>query len=49
MVKSIKAWAGFINGKLDNWLKNQPAIFKTKAAAELRYDDVRRVEIREVK
>ena len=43
--KVVKTWGGFVDGKL-----HQPtSIFTTKKYAKLLYDDVRRVEIREVK
>lgn len=36
-------WAGFVDGKIDIWL------FETRKDAKLYFDDVRKVEIREVK
>ena len=48
-----KAWGGFLHGDLDWTLPFPPlaakygpaAIFKTRAEARRRYEDVRRVEI----
>ena len=49
-------WGGFCNGRLDSWLDRDAygfcvrfAIFKTRAEAAKQYEDVRRIEIREVK
>lgn len=52
-MKIIKAWGGFIDGELDGWPvfgdaiqdNDLYAVFPTKRQAELRYTDVRRVEI----
>lgn len=51
--KAVKAWAGFIDGKLDwyvadagfAWSARVPAIFKTRAEAANRYEDFRRIAI----
>lgn len=56
--QSIKAWAGFTDGKLlfytvddcfggSNYHES-PAIFKTRKEAKAQFEDVRRVEIKEV-
>ena len=55
--KPIKAWAGFSDGKLHivrtndgagpEWLAL--AIFKRKSDARKQYEDVRPIEIREIK
>ena len=52
--REVNAWAGFIDGKLDwhvvdanfSWAARLPAIYRTKAEATERYEDVRRVTIR---
>jgi hypothetical protein len=54
--KTIKAWVGFVDGKLD-WYGAQEYyrgvvhanLFKSRKAAKKCYDDVRRVEIVVVK
>ncbi len=57
--KEVKAWAGFTSGQLDRWIAcdeydyadgihTNYAIFRTRAEAKARYQDVRRVVIREV-
>ncbi len=53
--KIIKAWGGFSDGRLHKIDEIEPqyddggcsvqAIFKSKKAAKLRYQDVRRIEI----
>lgn len=59
MKKKTLAWAGFCDGNLhftmcdDQWggknIRLMPSIFKSKKAAQEQYQDVRRVEIREVR
>jgi hypothetical protein len=59
-MKTIKAWGGFVDDKL-NWhlvdtglggwgvtYRMMPAVFKTRKDARSEYHDVRRVEIREI-
>lgn len=45
------AWGGFYEGKLDAWAaldtNDQLAVFKTRKEARRRYQDVRRIVIRE--
>ena len=51
--KPIKAWGGFINGKLSwfiadagfAWAERVPSIYKTRAEAKKRFRDFRRVTI----
>lgn len=50
-----KLWAGFVDGKMDigamldaNWGAHG-MLYETRAAAQRMYQDVRRVEVREVK
>lgn len=48
--KEMVAYAGFVDGKLDEWLSGfydveHLAIFKTKATARRCHEDVRRVRI----
>lgn len=55
--KPTKAWAGYSEGKLHTWPANdgyaEPGtvleVFTTRKAARARYEDVRRVEIRELR
>ena len=59
--KPIRMWGGFVNDRLHlrnidtghgGWgdhLTDAPAIFRRKMDARAEYQDVRRVEIREVK
>lgn len=56
-VKRIKAWGGFLNGKLDvremddGWgggnRRKAFAIFRNRKDAREQYQDVRRIEIRQ--
>jgi hypothetical protein len=60
-MRIVKAWGGFVDGKLDwadmdtGWggygvaVEPIPSVFRTRASARKKYQDVRRVEIREVK
>ena len=51
--KPIRMWGGFEHGQLsysvfDNVWGTFPALFKTRAKATIYFEDVRRVEIREI-
>lgn len=48
--KEVRAWAGFVNGRLDEWLSGfydieHLAIFRRKTDAVRCHEDVRRVRI----
>jgi hypothetical protein len=51
--KTRLAWGGFCGGKLESWCaidtSDQLAVFKTRKEGRRRFEDVRRIEIREVK
>lgn len=43
-------WAGFVDGKMyHGWITDCPPLFTRRKDAKLYFDDVRKVEIREVK
>jgi hypothetical protein len=56
--KAVKAWCGVIDGVLDIWIQHSgdriksqqffEVLYATKSEANLYYEDVRPVEIREV-
>lgn len=47
--KPVKAWGGFLNGKLHvHKAFSSPAVYRTKKAAKNCYEDVRRVFITEI-
>lgn len=45
--KEILAWAGFVEGKI-HFYYGMPQIYKSKHKSQENYEDVRKVEIREV-
>jgi hypothetical protein len=59
-MKPVRAWGGFVDGRLDwtemdtgwggygNAVEPIPAAFRTRKSARKKYQDVRRVEIREI-
>lgn len=51
--KTVKAWGGFCDGQLHIWpgrssFAGEIAVFSSRKFARLAYEDVRRIEIREV-
>ena len=52
--KVIKAWGGFVDGELHQWLSGfydveHLSVFRTRREAKMCHEDVRRVEIKLVR